>query len=170
MPQAITKQTDRGIVVAYKEQSAIGTPETGAGGKKIRFGPSPGLVLERVPVPSTESRNDGLARAPGDGRITCPGTFNGPAAIGAYDDWDAAVMRSSFTASATIAESDVSSATLTFASGVGTISTGSWITAGLRRGMYGYFSSGEDVAAANVNRYFLVTAVTAGRSARATRR
>lgn len=155
---ALLKQTDRGIVIAYKAQSAIGTAETGSGGKKIRFGPSPGLVLEKASVPSTESRNDGLARAAGDGRKTVSGSFNGPAAVGAYDDLDAAVMRSTFTSADTIAESDVSSATLTLASNVGTLSTGSWTAAGLRVGMFGYFSSGEDVATASANRYCLVTA------------
>lgn len=159
MSVAISKQTDRGITVAYKEQTVIGAPVTGAGGKKLRFGSCPGLVLEKASVASTESRNDGLARAPGDGRKQVTGSFNGPAAIGSYDDWDAAVMRSSFTAAATIDESDVSSATLTLASNVATISTGSFTTAGLRVGMFGYFSSGEDVAIASASRWCFVSAV-----------
>lgn len=161
MAVPISKQTDRGIVVAFKEQTVIGTPVSGAGAESLRFASSPGLSLETANVASTESRNDGLARAAGLGRKQVSGTFNGPASINSYDTFDAAALRSTWTAAATIAETDLSSATLTLASNVGTISTGSWITAGLRVGMTGYFSSGEDVAAASADRYVMVTAVTA---------
>lgn len=146
MPQAISKQTDRGITVAYKEQTTIGTPETGAGGKKIRFASSPGLVLEKASVVSTESRNDGLARAPGDGRKTVTGSFSGPAAVGSYDDLDVAVMRSTYTASGTVDETNAGAIT-GISSNVVTVTNSTLLTTdGVRVGQFYQLATGFDAA------------------------
>lgn len=159
MAVAISKQTDRGITVAYKEQSVIGTPETGSGGKAIRFASSPGVTLAKASVASTESRNDGLARAPGDGRITVNGSFNGPAAVGSYDDLDISVMRSSFTASATVDETNAGAIT-GISSNVVTVTNSTLLsTDGIRVGQYYQIVDGFD--AADTGKTVFVAAATA---------
>lgn len=159
MPQAISKQTDREIVVAYKEQSTIGTPETGAGSTKIRFGTSPGSVLEVAEVASTESRDDGLARAPGRGRKQVTGSYSGPASEGTYDDLDQAVMRSTWTASATVDETNAGAIT-GIASNVVTVTNSTLIsTDNLRVGMIATPGTGFD--AADQNKRCFIAALTA---------
>ncbi|MEM8936040.1 MAG: hypothetical protein AAGC77_06505 [Pseudomonadota bacterium] len=159
MAVAISKQTDRGITVAYKEQSTIGSPETGSGGKLIRFSPSPGMTLSKASVASTESRNDGLARAPGDGRKTAPGTYNGPAAVGAYDDLDISVMRSTFTAANTVDETNAGAIT-GISSNVVTVTNSTLIsTDGLRVGQFAQLVSGFD--SGDIGKTVFVAAVTA---------
>ena len=158
MAVAISKQTDRGITVSYKEQSVIGTPETGSGGKQIRFAASPGATVQDAEVPSTESRNDGLARASGKGRRQVNASFNGPAAVGSYDDLDLSVMRSSFTAATAVDETNAGAIT-GISSNVVTVTNSTLIsTDALRVGMFVQPLTGFD--AADIGKTCMITALT----------
>ena len=159
MAVAISKQTDRDITVDFKEQTTIGTPVTGSGAERIRFATSPGFALETNQVPSTESRNDGLSRAAGLGRKQVTGSISGPLSLGSYDTIIAAVMRSTFTADATLDQTDFASNTIGVASGVVTVSGGSFITEGIR--LYDVVQPGTGFNAADQSVNCLVTALTA---------
>lgn len=158
MAVPISKQTDRGIIVAFKEQLVIGTPESGAGAEKLRFAASPGLQLDTANVPSTESRNDGISRAAGLGRKTVTGSYNGPASLSSYDTLDKAVMRSDWTASATLAETNAGAIT-GIASNVVTVTNATLIdTDNLRVGMVLTPLTGFD--AADIGKHCFITALT----------
>lgn len=158
MAVPVSKQTDRDIIVAFKEQTTIGTPVSGAGAEKLRFSPSPGLVLERANVASTESRNDGNSRAPGLGRRQVTGSFNGPASVLSYDTIDAAVLRSTWTTAATVDQTNAGAIT-GISANVVTVTNATLLTDNLRVGQVVTLLTGFDTG--DVSKHCFVTALTA---------
>lgn len=164
MSLAISKQTDRQITVALKEQTVYGVIEADASPvEKLRFNSGGLNQLSNIET-SGENRDDGQSTRGDKGRNRVEGSFIGDVAVGAYNVLDAAVMRSTWTADQTVDETDpdMSSATISVSAGavgVVTASAGSWITAGFRVGQVVQNSEGMAAADQNVNMF--ITALTA---------
>jgi hypothetical protein len=141
-------QTGRNVVVAYKANaSAYGTPATSGGGA-TGFRPiSGGINLTKTAIPSQENRRDGMMTRGRHGQRAVSGGYQAELSVGTFDALFEAALRGTWSAAATITQADVSSATLSVQTDGFTISTGSWITAGIRVGHTVRFTAG--VLAAN---------------------
>jgi len=151
-------QTGKNIQVAYKEQTALGSPASGAGSTGLRISPSAGLRLQKATVNSNEVRRDGQTTRGRHGTKTVPpGTYECELSVGSLDDIFEAVMRGTWTPSQTIDEADVTSITTTTNSIIA--ASGSFLTLGVRRGdvirLVNHSTSG------NNNRWLRVVSVTA---------
>jgi hypothetical protein len=119
--------------IAYKAQSALGTPATGAGGKVLRTTGGQGGRLSKQAIESMEVRQDGQSTRGRHGSQRTNGQYTGEYGLGALDDMLAAVMRANWgAADLTITQATMTSAT-TQANSI-TAAAGSWITQGLRVG------------------------------------
>lgn len=80
-------QYDQGqsCVVSFKEQSAKGTPASGASGTIIRVTPSGGLKLAKQIITSNESRRDGQKTRGRHGSRSGAAAYSGELSVGAYD-------------------------------------------------------------------------------------
>lgn len=132
-------QQSRDVIVAFKDQSALGTEEASGGGatKLLYKGGSAGFSPPQAAlIESDVNLGDGLTERGRRGTYQIPGGFTLEAACGNHsllyptffrNDWASAVQ-------ITEATGAMSSATLSVVSGVITFSAGSVITAGLKVG------------------------------------
>lgn len=151
-------QSGSNISVAYKVQSALGTPSTGAGGLGLRIAKgSPGLQLSKAIVQSNELRGDGQTRRGRHGSRTVAGSYNVPMCLGEPDTLLEAAIRGTWVAAAAITQATMTSITTTTTTIVA--AAGSWITQGVRVGDRVKLT-GHSTAANNA-KWFRVTAVTA---------
>lgn len=129
-----TFQTARQIEVAYKAQSAIGTPETGSGAKGFRAN-SGGLNLTKEAIQSGENRRDGQRSRGRHGQRAVTGQYVADLSVGSFDDLIAAIMWGSFGSDLVITEATSGGPTeITTTANTIVGNSGSWITAGLRVG------------------------------------
>lgn len=141
-------QSGRNVVVAYKANAgAYGAPAV-VGGGATGFRPiSGGINLTKTAIPSQENRRDGMVTRGRHGQRAVSGSYQAELSVGTFDALFEAAMRGTWSAAATITQASVASATLSVQAGSFTISTGSWITAGVRVGHTVRFTAG--VLAAN---------------------
>jgi Phage tail tube protein len=130
-------QSQSNALVAYKLQTALGTPASGAGGSVLRVSGGTGGQLTKASTESAEVRNDGMRSRGRHGIQKTAATWNAEASAGTWEPIAEAVMRDTWTTPDLI---------LTEASGappLGSITTtanaivanaGSFITAGIRVG------------------------------------
>ncbi|HEV7455913.1 MAG TPA: phage tail tube protein [Roseococcus sp.] len=136
-------QTGRNVVVAYKANAgAYGTPAV-VGSGATGFRPvTGGLNLTKQAIPSNENRRDGMRTRGRHGQRAVAGSYQAELSIGTFDALFEAALRGTWSAAATITQASVSSATLSVQADGFTISTGSWITAGIRVGQVVRFTAG----------------------------
>lgn len=154
--------TARQVSVAFKSQSVIGTPETGAGATGFRLN-SGGLNMAIGEITSGENRRDGMTTRSRHGARTVSGNYVADISLKSFDDLVAAVFWGAFDTAVTIddATGAMSSATISVSSNVITASGGSFITSGLRVGDIVRLTEGFDSADHNKNvRLAGVTATT----------
>lgn len=158
----MASQTGKNISLAFKVQSALGTPATGASGTGIDVRPSSGLAVKFAQAVSQLIRRDGMSVKPRQGSRSVTGAYETELIVDALDDIFQAVLRGTWVASADItnATSSLGSATITGSGATITAGGGSWITAGVRKGMMVKFSNMS--TAANNGKWFPVLGVTAG--------
>lgn len=161
MALAISRQTDRQITVALKDQTTWGTAVSGAGAEKFRFN-SGGLTLIKNNELSGENRDDGLTTRGTHGRRRVEGSYLADMSVGSFNTLDAAIMRSTWNADASITEATgaMSSATISVSSGVVTASAGSWITSGARVGHVVQNTAGMNAADQNVSMFIVALTAT----------
>lgn len=149
--------------IAYKAQSAVGTPATGSGGTVLRTTGGAGGSMTKQAIESMEVRRDGLSTRGRHGSQRTAGSYQGEYSVGSMDQLLAAIMRADYSAAdLTITQATMTSITTTSAAGnTGTIvaAAGSWITQGIRVGDIIRLTGHS--TAANNSRNLRVTAVTA---------
>jgi hypothetical protein len=151
-------QSGSNVTVAYKVQSARGTPSSGGSGLGLRLARgSPGLRLQKAIVPATELRRDGQSTRGRHGSRSVAGSYNVPLCLGELDTLLEAALRGTWVAAASITQATMTSITTTTTTIVA--SAGSWITQGVRVGDKVQLTGHS--TAANNGKWFRVTAVTA---------
>lgn len=120
------------VEVAFKVQSALGSPASGAGATLFRPSGGAGLNLTKALIQSGELRADGQQTRGRHGSRQAPGTYEAELSLGTMDAIVEAVMRGTFDAALTIDESDFTSLT-TGANSI-ILGSGSPIALGLRVG------------------------------------
>lgn len=126
-------QTQSNGLIAYKVQSALGSPESGSGATVLRTAGGPGGRLSKSPIESNEVRSDGQRSRGRHGSRATGGSYECEYSLGAMDPILEAVMRGSWSAAnLELDEADFTSIT----TGANTIvaAAGSWISLGLRVG------------------------------------
>lgn len=150
-------QTGQNVSVRYKVQSAKGSPASGAGGKELPLVASPGLRLSKANITSPEVRSDGMKSIGRHGSRAVAGTYTAVLRVGALDELLEAGFRSTWTASDTITESDMTSITTTTSTIVA--ASGSWVTQGVKVGDVVVLTL--HATAGNNSKNLLVTGVSA---------
>lgn len=153
-------QTGRQIVVAFKEQTAIGTAETGSGAEVFRAN-SGGMNLTKTAIQSGENRRDGMMTRGRHGQRAVQGSYTADLSVGTFDTLMEAALRGTWAVALTIDDETVAMSSATLAVGANTItaSAGSWITSGLRVG--DVIRVTEGLNAASMNRNLRITGLTA---------
>jgi hypothetical protein len=144
--------------VRIKAESAWGTAAGTSGGQVLRR-TSSDLALVKDTYQSAEVRSDYQVVDYRHGVRRVEGSISGQLSPGTYSTPMAAVVRRAFGAVSAITGLGI---TITGSSAPYTIAraSGSWLTDGIKVGMVGRFTAGS-LAAANLNKNILVTAVTA---------
>lgn len=153
-----TYQSGSNITVAYKAQSGLGTPASGASGLGLRFTRgSAGMRLTKSVIESAEVRRDGQSTRGRHGSRQASGSYQSELSVGSLDTIIEAAMRSTWTAALSITQATMTSITTTTSTIVA--AGGSWLTQGVRVGDMVKLS-GHDTAANN-DKWFRVVNVTA---------
>lgn len=153
----MTLQSGKNVQVALKRQSALGTPASGASAIGLNINPGQGLKLTKAVINSNAVRKDGQTKRGRHGSRSGDCSYAIELGVGMLDDIIEAAMRGTWTASATITQSAMTSVTTTTSTIVA--AAGSWLTQGVRRGDMIKLASFTD--AANNGKWFRVVAVTA---------
>lgn len=147
MATPLRVQTDRAIQLNLIEQTDADVYETSGTAEELRFAASSGFIFPRNRIASRESRNDGKTRNGFPGRGQVDFALNNDFVIGAYNTIIANVQRANPVAA--LAKSDgtiaVSGDTITFSG------ASSLVTAGFKKGVPIYFTSGLAAADNNTN-------------------
>lgn len=148
------------VRVAYKVQSAKGTPSSGSGGKILAVRPGGGFRLNQALATSQLLRGDGMTDKPRFGSISVPGTYDSELLMAMHDEPLRAVLRAAAeTATFNITNADTTNVTITGTGTVITAGSGSWVSLNVRAGMMGKFASLS--VAGNNDVWFPILAVTA---------
>jgi len=149
-------QSGRAVSVRYKVQSGLGTPASGSGGKELPFAPSGGIALAKATIADPTVRADGMTLLARHGSRSVAGSYDAVARLSALDEIIEAILRGTWTASATLDEADFTSITTTTSTIVFT--SGSPIALGVRRGMV--IRLQDHASAGNNDRNLTVTDVS----------
>lgn len=144
--------------VGFKVQSGIGVPASGTGATELIV--TGGQITPNVAtVVNDDIRSDGMTERPKLGSQSWSAAFPGNLKVGVYDALFEAGFRNTWSAAATITQTDVTSVTTTTSTIVG--ASGSFLTVqgGLQKGDMIKMTGLVD--AANNNKWFRVLDVTA---------
>lgn len=94
----MSSQSGQNYVISFIEQTVIGTPVTGAGGKVLRTLASQAFTYDRALIESQELRPDGMYGSPKKGVKSVPGAFSSELSYGTFDDLFQALLRNTFSA------------------------------------------------------------------------
>lgn len=128
------------IIVAFKKQSALGTPASGSGGTGIEVRPAAGLTQQIATIQSTKIRSNLMRKRPRQGSVSVQAQYETELEVGNCDGIFAGVLGGT-TATFDVTEADVTSVTITGATGAIVGASGSFITKGVMRGMMVKFAS-----------------------------
>jgi hypothetical protein len=131
-------QSQSNAIVAYKAQTALGTPATGSGASVLRVAGGSGGQLTKAATESNEVRYDGMRMRGRHGIQKTAGAWSGELSLGSWETIAEAVVRDTWSAAdlaITVGTAGLTSITTT-AGPPSTIvaAAGSWLTAGLRVG------------------------------------
>lgn len=152
-------QEGQNVVVAFKKQSALGTPASGAGGTGIEVRAGAGLAMSVATIEDGTFRRNKMKRKPRHGMKTVTAAYDLPLMVGNCDPIFAAVLGGPALASFAITEADVTSMTISGGGLTLTGGSGSFITKGVVAGMMGKFTA--MATAANDGVWFPILGVTA---------
>ncbi len=147
--------------VAYKKQSALGSPATGAGGQYLRRVTST-VDLKKATYQSNEIRPDQQIADFRHGVRSVDGSIACELSPGSYSDFFASIMRQAFQTAATIGPlTDVTAAVTTGAAGTFTTVGGNYLTSGFKIGDVVRWTGWATTGAPNNAHNFMITALTA---------
>jgi hypothetical protein len=150
-------QTANNAQIAFKAQSGIGVPASGAGATGLRVVPSQGIRLTKNYIPSNEIRRDGQSTRGRHGSRQAGAQYSSEFSVGSFDALIEAVLRGTFQASLAITQAQMTSITTTTSTIVA--AAGSWLTQLVRRGDKVQLTG--HATAANNGKWFRVVSVTA---------
>jgi hypothetical protein len=150
-------QSASNVLVAFKVQSGISAPASGAGASGLRVKPSQSLKLNKQYINSEEVRRDGMTTRGRQGSRSSSAGYASELSLGSFDALIEAALRGTFTVSTDITQATMTSVTTTTTTIVA--SAGSWLTQGVRRGDMIKLTGFAD--AANNAKWFRVISVTA---------
>jgi hypothetical protein len=135
--------------VAYKAQSAKGSPASGTGANVLLIADgAQGGRLTKATIANPTVRSDGMTERGRHGSNRTAGSYPVALSKGRMDDILQAVMRGTWEAELTITEATASLTSITTGANTIVAAGGSWITAGLRVGdvirLTGHSSSGNN--------------------------
>jgi Phage tail tube protein len=152
-------QTQSNALVAYKLQTALGTPATGAGGSVLRVSGGTGGQLTKAATESAEVRYDGMRARGRQGIQKTAATWNAEVSMGSWEPIVEAVVRDSWsTPDLILTETTGGLASVVVGANSITAGGGSWITEGLRVGDVVRLTN--TTPAQNNNRNVRITALT----------
>lgn len=126
-------QSNFNALVAYKAQSALGTPASGAGATVLRVAGGNGAKLAKAAIESNEIRADGMRSRGRHGSQRTSGAYLAELSLGSHDPILEAVMRGTWDAVAlTKTQADFTS--LTTGANTIVLASGNPITMGFRVG------------------------------------
>lgn len=125
-------QSNSNLLVAFKAQSALGTPATGSGATALRIAGGPRGKLAKTPIESKEIRRDGQRTRGRHGFQQTSGSYDVEISVGAIDPILAAVLRGAWDAEITKTSADFTN--IAIAGNVLTLGSGSPISMGFRVG------------------------------------
>jgi tail tube protein len=91
-----TYQTGSNALIAYKKQSGLGVPASGAGANVLRIAGGNGIKLSKSAIASAEVRNDGMSTRGRHGTQAVTAAYSAEASLGALDPIIEAIMRSTW--------------------------------------------------------------------------
>lgn len=154
----MTYQSKSNRIVAYKVQSALGTPSSGGSGLGLRVNSgSQGLKQTNAIIPNNEVRRDGMTSRGRHGSRQVAGSYLVNMALGELDTMFQAALRGTWVAQTDITQATMTSITTTTSTIVA--AGGSWLTQGVRK--YDLVKLTGHSTAANNGKWFRVTGVTA---------
>jgi hypothetical protein len=128
-----TYQTSSNVLAAIKRETTMGVAATAGGATQMRVTSSPGLVLARANIQSSEKRSDMLKTLARLGAKTVTGSYNAELTVGgATDILLEAIMRSTWSPALTTAATAFT--TLATTTSTITAASGSFLTTGIRVG------------------------------------
>lgn len=124
-------QTSSNGLIAYKKQSGLLTPASGAGANQLRIAGGAGIKLSKVAIESKEVRNDGMSVRGRHGTQAIAASYTCESSLGSLDPIIEAIMRSTWDSSAlTKTQADFTS--LTTGANTIVLTSGNPITMGFR--------------------------------------
>lgn len=143
---AMTRQVDRAVDLVFAEQAAKGTLPSASspGGTRFPFSTYNPIAINQTRIGDPRNRKNGMTGASKKGRTGYQLTgAQGPLVVNAYDALLQGAQRESFTAEATLDQTDISQLQTMTTGGLATF-TASPITAGVRVGQWHLYASGLD--------------------------
>lgn len=125
-------QSNFNLLVAFKAQSALGTPATGSGATVLRVAGGPRGKLTKTAIESKEVRQDAQRTRGRHGFQQTSGSYDVEVSIGAFDDILQATLRGTWDAQITKTSSDFTN--IAISGNVLTLGSGSPISMGFRVG------------------------------------
>jgi hypothetical protein len=154
------KQEGQNITLAFKKQSALGTPATGGSGTALEVTGGQGLAMQVANLESQMFRRNRMKLRPRHGYNTVTTAYETELQVGNCDNIFAGVLgASAATAAFNITEADITTMTITGTGVTLTGGSGSFITLGVRAGMMGKFTNMS--VAGNNSVWFPIVGVTA---------
>jgi hypothetical protein len=150
-------QSNVNVTMRYGAEATFGTPSTDAG--KLLRRVSSTIAVNKDAFTSNEVRSDQQVFDARHGTRRAQGVLTADLSLESYDDFLAAVMRSTWSAGITANQATLLSVTASNSGGTFTFGGGSLITAGFKVGDVFRFTAGVPVA--NLNRNFRITNLTA---------
>lgn len=125
-------QSGNNVQCALKRQSGIGVPASGAGAIGLNVVPQQGLKLTKATIANEAIRRDGQSARGRHGSRKADAAYQVQIGVGMVDDLLESVMRSTFTATASLTSADFTTITTTTTTIV--FAAGNPITKGIHRG------------------------------------
>jgi hypothetical protein len=149
-------QSNVNVTLRYGAESTFGVASSDAG--RLLRRASSTIAPSKDSFTSNEVRSDQQVSDVRHGTRRAQGVLTGDLSLESYDDFFAAVMRSSWVAGVTASQATLLSVTASNSAGTFTFGGGSLLTAGFKVGDVFRFTLG--VPAANLNRNFRITSLT----------
>lgn len=136
----MTYQTAANVKIAFKAQSGLGVPASGAGATGLKVNPTQGMALNKAIIANPTIRFDGQTSLGRHGSRNAGLSYKLPLSVGTLDELIQAVLRGTTTATfditnATTLGGSAAATSITTTANTIVAAAGSWLLQGLRKGM-----------------------------------
>jgi hypothetical protein len=123
------------IVVAYKAQSGLGVPASGASGKGLEVTPSTGMAVSIAAIESAMLARTRMKRKPRHGMKTVTASYETELSAGPLDPIFEAVLGGTYVAAQNFSNADWGDCTISGTGTIATFASGTLLTDGIVAGM-----------------------------------